>query len=149
MGKLEYFFGRLFGGAFGGRASVFPVDAAGPRRMGADSFVSRFERASVRLFKNNCLVLPWVREREEIEASVQGSRADLLRSWNVYRDRVGSPRTAAQAESDWRRAVGAFRRQTADLNRRIAAYNLKAPSAAFRKRPLHADHELEHVTRDA
>ncbi|HEV2863245.1 MAG TPA: hypothetical protein VGX48_19685 [Pyrinomonadaceae bacterium] len=147
--KWEHFFGRLFGGAFGGRAPVFPADAAGPRRAGADSFVGRFERAGVRLFKNNCLVLPWVREREEIEASVQGARADLLRSWNVYRDRVGSSRTAAQAESDWRRALGAFRRHTADLNRLIAAYNLKAPSAAFRQRPLDADRELESVTRDA
>ncbi len=149
MSKWNYFFGRLFGGTFGGRAAAFPVKAVRSGRAGAESFVGRFERAGVRLFRNNCLVLPWVREREEIEASVQGARADLLRSWNVYRDRVGSPRTAAQAESDWRRALGAFRRQTADLNRRIAAYNLKAPSAAFRKRPLHADRELEHVTRDA
>ncbi|HLM57736.1 MAG TPA: hypothetical protein VK422_16640 [Pyrinomonadaceae bacterium] len=149
MGKWEHFFGRLFGGAFGGRGHGLPADASAPRRAGAESFASRFERAGVRLFKNNCLVLPWVREREEIEASVQGARADLLRSWNVYRDRVGSKRTAALAESDWRRAVGAFHRQTADLNRLIAAYNLKAPSAAFRKWPLHADRELESVTRDA
>ncbi len=149
MAKWEYFFGRLFGGAFGGRAPVFPAKAAGPGRAGAESLVGRFERAGVRLFKNNCLVLPWVREREEIEASVQGARADLLRSWQVYRDRVTSPRAAAQAESDWRRVVGAFRRQTADLNRRIAAYNLKAPSAAFRKQPLDADRELARVMRDA
>ena len=145
MGKWEHIFGRLFGGAFGGRASAFTSGAARHGRAGAESFVGRFERAGVRLLRNNCLVLPWVREREEIEASVQGARADLLRSWRVYRDRAGS----AQAESDWRRVVGDFRRQTADLNRRIAAYNLKAPSAAFRKHPLDADRELARVTRDA
>jgi hypothetical protein len=138
----------LFGGAFGVHGGVLPAEASAPGRAGAEPFASRFERAGVRLFKNNCLVLPWVREREEIEASVQGARADLLRSWNVYRDRVGSPRTAAQAESDWRRAVGAFRRQTADLNRRIAAYNLKAPSAAFRKSPIDADREINRILRD-
>jgi len=146
MSRLENLFGRLFRGAFGARRSPFPVEAARPRRVASGSFATRFERASVRLFRNNCLVLPWVREREELDASVQGARADLLRSWNVYRASAHSSRAAARADSDWRQVVNSFRRQTADLNRRIAAYNLKAPSAAFRKQPLDADREIEHVT---
>jgi hypothetical protein len=149
MNKLENLFGRLFRGAFGARRTPFRAEAARPRRAAAESFVTRFERASVRLFRNNCLVLPWVREREELDASVQGARADLLRSWNVYRESVHSSRAAARADSDWRQVVNSFRRQTADLNRRIAAYNLKAPSAAFRKQPLDADRELAQVMRDA
>ena len=149
MNRLEHLFGRLFRGAFGARRDSLRAEAARPTRAARDSFVTRFERASVRLFRNNCHVLPWVREREELDASVQGARADLLRSWNVYRASVHSPRAAARADSDWHQVVSAFRRQTADLNRRIAAYNLKAPSAAFRKRPLDADHELVRVMRDA
>jgi len=149
MSKLENIFGRLFRGAFGARRAPFPAEASGPRRVASDSFVSRFERASVRLFRNNCLVLPWVREREELDASVQGAQADLLRSWHVYSESVKSARAAARADADWRQVVNAFRRQTADLNRRIAAYNLKAPSAAFRKQPLDADRELSRVMRDA
>ena len=149
MNRLENLFGRLFRGAFGARRGPFPAEAAGRRRPPAAALATRFERASVRLFRNNCHVLPWVREREELDASVQGARADLLRSWNVYRASVNSSRAAARADSDWRGVVNAFRRQTADLNRRIAAYNLKAPSAAFRKRPLHADRELERVTLEA
>jgi hypothetical protein len=149
MSRLENLFGRLFRGALGARRGPSPAEAAGRRLASAESLVTRFERASVRLFRNNCLVLPWVREREELDASVQGARADLLRSWNVYRASAGTPRVAARADADWRGVVSAFRRQTADLNRRIAAYNLKAPSAAFRKQPLDADRELARVMRDA
>lgn len=149
MSRFENILGRLFRGAFPTRRDPFAAEAARPKRAAAGSLVTRFERASVRLFRNNCHVLPWVREREELDASVQGARADLLRSWNVYRESVNAPRAAARADSDWRGVVSAFRRQTADLNRRIAAYNLKAPSAAFRKQPLNADRELAHVMRDA
>jgi hypothetical protein len=103
-------------------------------------------RSTFRIFRNNLLALPWIRECEELDEAVAGARADLLRSWNAYRESTKSRRAAAQAEDDWRRVVGDFRRHVSDLNRRIAAYNLKAPSESFRKSPLDAEREIGRVT---
>ena len=132
MSGWDDFFGRKFKGLFGGEG---PPGAVAPR-------------APFRLFKDNCLTLPWVREKQEIDSSIQGARADLLRSWNVYREGLKSSRSTARAEDDWRQVLGAFRRNVADLNRRIAAYNLRAPSDAFRHRPLDPEREINNITRE-
>jgi hypothetical protein len=135
MSKWDEIFGRGFKGARGGGAGA-------PSAGDGASVVRQVARTTFRLFKNNCFVLPWIREREELDASINGARADLLRSWNVYQSGLKSRRGAARAEADWRRVQSDFRRHIADLNRRIAAYNLRAPSAAFRKSPLDPDGEL-------
>jgi len=135
MGKWEDIFGKGIGGAAGGR-------------VGHDSVVRQVARTTFRLFKNNCLTLPWVSQQEEIEGAVEGARADLLRSWNVYQSRLKSRRDAPRAEDDWRHAQADFRRHVSDLNRRIAAYNLKAPSAQFRKAPLDAEREFGRLPRE-
>jgi hypothetical protein len=132
MGKWEDIFGSRLGGPFGARAD-------------RGFAVRRAARTTFRLFKDNCLALPWVRQQEEIDGAVEGMRADLLRSWNVYLSSRRPRRDAARAEDDWRRALSDFRRRVADLNRRIAAYNLKAPSAQFRKAPLDAEREISRL----
>ncbi len=118
-----------------------------PRRE-ENSFVGQFARTTFRLFKNNCLPLPWIKQRADLDASIEGARADLMRSWNAYQESLKSKRTVAQADSDWRQVLSAFRRHVADLNRRIAAYNLKAPSANFRRPPVDADREINTVKDD-
>ena len=147
MSKWENLFGRLGrallrGGARGPLAQTF---APRPR---SESFAGQAARVAFRLFKDNCVRLPWIEEGAAIDAAVDGARADLLRSWNVYRSSRGSRRRAALAEGDWEQVLTSFRRHVADLNRRIAAYNLKAPSNAFRKSPVDADREINRVLRD-
>ncbi|MCA1633096.1 MAG: hypothetical protein LC802_05085 [Acidobacteria bacterium] len=109
------------------------------------SFVNQFARSTFLLFKNNCLPLPWIKQRADLDASIEGARADLMRSWNAYQESLKSKRALAQADSDWRGVLNAFRRHVADLNRRIAAYNLKAPSANFRRPPVDAEREINTV----
>ena len=150
MSKWDEIFGRIFKGAFGrGNGAIGGLRAA-PKtaRARADFLAGQVARSTFRIFKNNLLALPWIEHGEELDASVDGARADLMRSWNVYRDGLKSKRTAARAEADWLQALLAFRRQAADLNRRIAAYNLKAPSAAFRKSPLDAEREVGRLMRE-
>jgi hypothetical protein len=146
--KWEDFFGWVFRGGLrrGPRGAV----GAGPKlaRGGADLVAGQVARTTFRIFKNNLLALPWIKDGEELSAALDGARADLLRSRNAYRESVKSRRGAARAEADWRRATEDFRRQVADLNRRLAAYNLKAPSQAFRKSPVDADREISRVLRD-
>lgn len=146
--KWEEFFGWVFrGGLRRGRPGA---TAAAPKlsRGGADFIAGQVARTTLRIFKNNLLALPWIKDGEELSATLDGARADLLRSRNAYRESIRSRRAAARAEADWRRATEDFRRQVAGLNRRLAAYNLKAPSNAFHKSPVDADREIGRVLHD-
>lgn len=148
MKKWETLLGKL-GRAFlrgAPRASIEQLVAPRPR---AATFAGQAARVAFRLFKDNCVQLPWVEEGALIDAAADGARADLLRSWNVYRSSLAAKRGAALAEDDWQHVLIAFRRQVADLNRRIAAYNLKAPSAKFRRAPIDAEREIGKVMSDA
>ena len=149
MGKWENLFGRLGRALLRGGRGPIEQSFVGTTPRAGSSLAGHAARAAFRLFKDNCVTLPWIEEGAAIDAAVDGARADLLRSWNVYRSSLSTRRRAALAEDDWQQVLTSFRRHVADLNRRIAAYNLKGPSAAFRKRPLDADHELVRVMRDA
>ena len=146
--KWEEFFGWIFRGGL--RRGAQGTTAAPPKlvRGGADLFAGQVARTTFRIFKNNLLALPWIKDGDELSAALDGARADLLRSRNAYRESLKSRRSAPRAEADWRRVTEDFRRHVADLNRRIAAYNLKAPSAAFRKSPIDADREIGRILRD-
>src|ERR687884_726229 len=117
--KWEEFFGWVFRGGL--RRGAPGAAGAAPKlaRGGADFLAGQVARSTFRIFKNNLLALPWIEHGEELDAAAHGARADLMRSWNVYRDGLKSRRTAARAEADWLQALSAFRRQAADLNRRI------------------------------
>jgi hypothetical protein len=142
MSMWDDLFGRGLRRAFGrGALKALSGGAAAPRRE-ENSFVEQFARTTFRLFKNNCLPLPWIKQRADLDASIEGARADLMRSWNAYQESLKSKRTVAQADADWLQVLSAFRRHVADLNRRIAAYNLKAPSAKFRRPPVDAEREI-------
>jgi hypothetical protein len=146
--KWEDFLGWVFRGGLRrgtpGAASASPTLARGS----TDFIAGQVARTTFRIFKNNLLALPWIKDGEELSEALDGARADLLRSRNAYRESLKSRRATARAEADWRRATEDFRRHVADLNRRLAAYNLKAPSNAFRKSPVDADREINCVLRD-
>lgn len=151
MSRWEEFLARIFRGGLrrGARVGLraAATAAASPAaRTAAEAVAGQVARSTFRIFRNNLLALPWIREFEELDESVAGARADLLRSWNAYRESTKSRRTASQAEEDWRRVIGDFRRHVSDINRRIAAYNLKAPSESFRKSPLDAEREIGRLT---
>lgn len=149
MSKWDNLLGRLGrallrGGSRDGIQQSFLAKTAtnATTRAASAAFAGHAARAAFRLFKDNCVTLPWVNEGAAIDAAVDGARADLLRSWRVYRSSLATRRRAALAEEDWRQVLTSFRRHVADLNRRIAAYNLKAPSAGFRRPPLDAEREI-------
>jgi len=146
MSKWDDFFIQKFNSAFGRGAPERLTER--PRGDGGgDSLVGHVARSTFRLIKSSLPAPPWVREREELDAAVEGALADLLRSWNAHQESLKRTRAAAQAEADWRRVLGDFRRRVADLNRRIAAHNLKAPSAGFRRPPVDAEMEISRVSR--
>jgi len=137
MSKWDDFFVQKFNSAFGRGDAERREEARG------DTALGQVARSTFRLIKSQVAAPPWVRERAELDAAVAGARADLIRSWNAHQESLKRARAAAQAEQDWRRVLGDFRRHVADLNRRIAAHNLKAPSG--RRPPVDADHEIVQV----
>jgi hypothetical protein len=134
MSKWDDYFIKKFNNAFG-RGDAARRDAA----------LGEAARSTFRLIKSNLAAPPWVRERAELDAAVEGARADLLRSWNAHQESLKRARAAAQAEDDWRRVLGDFRRHVSDLNRRIAAHNLKAPAGRHRRPPVDAEQEITTV----
>ena len=144
--KWDEIFGRVLRGALRRRRGLRVTPAR--VRQGREVLPGQAARQTFRIFKNNLLALPWIREGEELGAALDGALADLLRSRNAYRESLRSGRPGRRAEADWLRAASEFRRQVADLNRRIAAYNLKAPSQAFRRSPVNAEREIGRVLRD-
>jgi hypothetical protein len=146
--KWEEILRRIFRGS--SRRGVTSGLSAAPRlaRVSADLLAGQVARTTFRIFKNNLFALPWISEGDELSAAVDGARADLLRSRNAYRESLKSRRATEQAEADWQRVTGDFRRCVADINRRIAAYNLKAPSQAFHKSPVDADREIGRILHD-
>ena len=134
MSKWDDFFVQKFNSAFRrGEAAR------------ADRLAGQVARSTFRLIKSSLSAPAWAREREELDAAVEGARADLLRSWNAHQESLKRARAAAQAEADWQRVLSDFRRRVSDLNRRIAAYNLKAPSARFRRPPVDPELEINRV----
>jgi hypothetical protein len=146
--KWEEIFGWVFRGGLRRGGAGARAAAPGAAQAGRDLLAGQTARSTLRIFKNNLLALPWIREGEALGEALDGARADLLRSRHAYRESLKSRRSAARAEADWRRVTEDFRRQVADLNRRIAAYNLKAPSPSFRKSPVDADREIGRILRD-
>ncbi len=104
-------------------------------------------QAAHQLLKNAGFTLPWIEERQQIEADLEAARRALIRSrrWVAAQDRVLYP----DAEDEWWRAVARFRETVAALNRRIRDYNLKVPSDAFQRLTINAEREIEIVVQSA
>jgi hypothetical protein len=141
MSRWEELLGKFARGIFRGATRKGYATEFAPRPA-VESF-GHAARFAFRLFKDNCIELPWIAEGSAIDDAVDGARADLLRSWNVYR----SSKRRQHAETDWQQVLTTFRRTVSDLNRRIAAYNLKAPSSKFRRPPLDAEQEIRRTQR--
>ena len=73
------------------------------------------QRMAHRIMKNNGLVPGWIAEAREIEAETRRLQSS--------RQRLGEEE---------------YHQRERELNRRIAAYNLKTPAAAAQKRIIHA-----------
>ena len=98
-------------------------------------------RMAHHLLKTHGFAPAWIEERREIELAVSGARQGLVRSWEWAQSREDG-----WSRSEWGRAVEAFRRQIEQLNKRIANYNLIAPTPAAQRPALDAERELRRIT---
>ena len=117
-----------------------------PLNLEENPFEDPTLRTAHRMLRQHGFAPAWIEERKEIEAAIDETRTRLARSWSIYQRAQESRRAAAaEGEAEWQQQLSAFRRQVTDLNRRIASYNLKAPSGSFQRLPLDAEREIQNV----
>ena len=100
-------------------------------------------RTAHRLLRNAGFAPAWIEERKEIDAELGLARTTLARVWTILQNARGTGHEPG-AIVRWETALAAFREKTQELNRRITAWNLKAP-AGFQTRRIDAEHEIDQI----
>lgn len=103
-------------------------------------------RIAHRMLRNAGFAPPWIEERKDIEAELEQACHQLARVWTVLQNALGTGNERS-ARARWEQALDSFRRQAAELNRRITAWNLKIPAAAFQRRLIEIEKEVSQVKR--
>ena len=99
-------------------------------------------RAANRFLRESGFAPAWIEERKDINARSKAARIVLRRTWN-WCEAEGQNDLA---KSEWRRVTGDFREHVAELNRRIADFNLKAPMDQFYLALIDSDKEIGRIS---
>jgi DnaJ family protein C protein 28 len=102
-------------------------------------------RAAHTMLKSGGFSLPWIESLREIETELQEARTSLVRSWRWYQAEVDAGSDSGNLNSEWERAVEAFREQITAINKEIRAYNLQVPNDRLQLRPLNVEQEIEQI----
>ena len=87
--------------------------------------------------------LPWIDERNEIEAAIKNAQTILARDYDDYR----AIQSAPQARSVWDAATANFRARVVEINKRIDIYNLNVPAQVFQRMRLDAEMIIENLSK--
>jgi hypothetical protein len=113
-----------------------------------DTSINPFEdpemRLAHRILRNAGFAPSWIEERKDIEAEFEVARRELARVATIRKNARGTENERA-ALARWTQAVTLFRTEACELNRRIAAWNLKIPSAVFQKRTIDIEEEVRQL----
>lgn len=101
-------------------------------------------RTAHRMLRSAGFAPAWIEARKDIDAELALARTDLARARLVLRNARGTEHQSS-AEARWERAEETFRSKVAELNRRINAWNLKAPSVAFQRTRIDVERELHSI----
>ncbi len=101
-------------------------------------------RTAHRLLRNAGFAPGWIEERKDIDADLALARTELAGTRLVLKNARGTEHEFS-AEARWERAEETFRDKVAELNRRINAWNLKAPSLAFQRTRIDVEREIDQI----
>jgi len=99
-------------------------------------------RMAHRMLRNAGFAPAWIEERKDIDAELAAARNQLSKVWTVLQNARGSQHESG-ARARWEKALSSFQQQVGELNRRISAWNLKAPSPGFQRKRIDAELEIE------
>jgi len=105
-------------------------------------------RLASHVLRSSGFTLPWIEARWETQCEIEAARLALAQAWNWRKTSQADNRPCDLMESEWRRALQAFGEQVTRLNRRIADYNLQAPSLRFQMRKLDVETEIGTICED-
>lgn len=101
-------------------------------------------RLAHRMLRNAGFAPSWIEERKDIDAEFVVARTNLERAWMILlKGRVTGHELGAKTR--WEKSLSSFRQQAAELNRRISAWNFKVPAAAFHRKLIDAEREIERI----
>jgi DnaJ homolog subfamily C member 28 len=105
-------------------------------------------RLAHRVLRNAGFAPSWIEERKDLDAEFENARRHLSRAWSVLQNALGTDNELG-ARARWERALTEFRREAAELNRRIKAWNLKVPAAGFQRKLIEIEKEVSEVEASA
>jgi len=101
-------------------------------------------RLAHRMLRNAGFAPSWIEERKDIDSEFENARHQMSRVWMVLQNALGTENERG-ARARWEKALISFRKQVAELNRRITAWNLKVPAAAFQRYLIDIEKEVSQV----
>lgn len=114
-----------------------------PIRWDDNPFADPEAEAAHALLKNAGYTLPWIAERQEIDADLDAARKALARSWRWCGMASGAD---GANHGEWQLALQRFRERVVEINQRIRLHNLKVPREGFQRLPVDAEREIETLT---
>ena len=96
------------------------------------------------MLRNAGFAPSWIEERKDIDAEADIARNNLGRAWSILQ-RAHDTEHEMGARARWEKSLSSFRQQATDLNRRITAWNLKVPGAAFHRKLIDAEREIQQI----
>jgi len=99
-------------------------------------------RTAHRMLRNAGFAPAWIEERKDIDAELAAARSNLARVWTV-RNNARNTEHETSATLRWEKGLVTFREKVDELNRRINAWNLKAPAIGFQRKRIDVEAEIK------
>lgn len=104
-----------------------------------------------RIMREHGFAPEWIELHKQIGDELKTARETVLRAWQWRQERLPGVRGQQRRyiDAEWQRARSAFSEAIAELNAKIADFNLKVPIAQMQKFKLDLDEELTALAIDA
>ena len=126
------------------RGEFADLSGQGPIDLSENPFEDPDWRMGHRMLRNAGFAPGWIEERKDIDAELTRLRADLARVGRVL-ENARSPEHQRSAEVRWQTGLQTFKDKVAELNRRIDAWNLKAPGVGFHRTRINCEREIDAI----
>ena len=121
------------------------LEGAGrPINWADESLVQDEWLVSFRIMREHGCAPEWIELHKEIGEELKKAREVVKRAWRWRRDRLSAARDGQRryVGEEWRRAHSAFAENIAELNAKIADFNLTVPIASLQKFKLDVAEEV-------
>lgn len=116
-----------------------------PLDLNGNPLVEPEWRLAFSMLQNEGFVLPWMEKRNDIEKELAAARQALARAWTWRREKMEGGSNSSFIDAEWESAQARFREKSANLNKRIANYNLEVPALVFQRAKVVVEKEIEEI----